>query len=67
MLFRVYLGFTRVSQTAKNGRNFQNFPILCREPDQGIGNTSLEMHYFPNKVIPCEAWLPKLNIRLPCE
>jgi len=27
------------------------------------------MHYFPNKVIPCEAWLPKLfkNICLPCE
>jgi len=65
----VYLGFTRVSQTSRYGRNFQNFAILCREPDQGIGNTSLECTTFPNKVIPCEAWLPKLckNICLPCE
>jgi len=49
LLFRVYLGFTRVSQTSRYGRNFQNFPILCREPDQGIGNTSLECTTFPTR------------------
>jgi len=49
LLFRVYLGFTRVSQTSRYGRNFQNFPMLCLEPDQGIRNTSLECTTVPTR------------------